>query len=98
MDSSQVIGIVSGGLLVSALGGAAEYLREKEMPSYKGLVRDFLIGAVLVVFLLQIMPESMSNIFQYLPSLKGLSTAMPSVSEITGGDAGPDLQIGPARF
>ena len=97
MDSSQVIGIVTGGVLVSALGGAAEYLREKEIPSYKGLVRDFLIGAVLVVFLLQIMPESMSNIFTFLPSFKGLTEVGPSVGSL-GGDAGPDLQIGPARF
>ena len=98
MDSSQLVGIVAGGLFVSALGGIAEYMREKEMPSYKGLARDFLIGAVLVVFLLQIMPESMSSILSFLPSLKGLTDAVPSVSTMTGGDAGPDLQIGPARF
>jgi hypothetical protein len=98
MDSSYVLGIVAGGAFVSALGGVAEYMREKEMPSYKGLVRDFLIGAVLVVFLLQIMPESMSNVLSYLPSFKSISDAVPSVSTMSGGDAGPDLQIGPARF
>ena len=97
MDSSSLMGIVAGGVLISALGGAAEYMREKEFPSYKGIVRDFLIGAVLVVFLLQIMPESMANVFTYLPSLKGLTDSVPSVSALTG-DAGPDLQIGPARF
>ena len=98
MDSSQLVGIVAGGVFVSALGGVAEYMREKEIPSYKGLIRDFLIGAVLVVFLLQIMPESMSNVLSFLPSLKGITDAVPSVSTMTGGDAGPDLQIGPARF
>ncbi len=97
MDSSQLIGIIAGGLLIATLGGAAEYMREKEMPNYKGIIRDFLIGAVLVVFLLQIMPESMANIFSYFPSLKGLQDSIPSVPQITG-DAGPDLQIGPARF
>jgi hypothetical protein len=98
MDSTQVLGIVAGGLLISALGGVAEYMREKEMPNPKGLVRDFLIGAVLVVFLLQIMPDSMEGVFSYLPSFKGISNAIPSVETITGGDAGPDLQLGPARF
>ena len=97
MDSSQVIGIVAGGVFVSALGGVAEYMREKELPSYKGLVRDFLIGAVLVIFLLQIMPDSMANVFAYLPSLKSLASSVPSVGELTG-DSGPDLQIGPPRF
>lgn len=98
MDSTQVLGIVAGGVLISALGGVAEYMREKEMPSPKGFVRDFIIGAVLVVFLLQIMPDSMSSVFAYLPSFKGISSAIPSVETITGGDAGPDLQLGPARF
>ena len=100
MDSTSIFGIVAGGLLTSALGGAAEYMREKEMPGYKSLVRDFLIGAVLVVFLLQIMPDSMANIFTFLPSLKGIVDVVPSVSSSMngGGDAGPDLQIGPARF
>ena len=97
MDSTRVMGIIAGGLLISSLGGVAEYMREKEMPSYKGLIRDFLIGAVLVVFLLQIMPDSMANVFTFLPTFKGLSDAVPSVGSL-GGDAGPDLQIGPARF
>jgi hypothetical protein len=97
MDSSSMVGIVAGGLFVSALGGVAEYVREKEIPSPKGMVRDFLIGAILVVFLLQIMPDSMTTLFAFLPSLKALQSAVPSV-ELGGGDAGPDLQLGPARF
>lgn len=81
---------------MSALGGVAEYVREKEMPSPKGMVRDFLIGAVLVMFLLQMMPDSMASLFAFLPSFKALKNAVPSVD--LGGDAGPDLQLGPARF
>ena len=98
MDSSQIMGIVAGGVLVSALGGVAEYMREKEMPSPKGFVRDFLIGSILVLFLLQIMPDSMANVFAYLPSMKGIIDSVPSVSTTVVGDSGPDLQIGPARF
>lgn len=97
MDSTSIFGIVAGGSLIATLGGVAEYMREKELPSYKSIVRDFLIGAVLVLFLLQIMPDSMANIFAYLPSLKGIASAVPSVGDLAG-DAGPDLQIGPARF
>ena len=96
MDSSNVFGIVTGGLFVSALGGIAEYMREKEIPSPKGIVRDFLIGSILVMFLLQIMPDSMMSLFAFLPTLKSLQNAVPSVD--LGGDAGPDLQLGPARF
>lgn len=97
MDSSHIIGMAIGGLLVSALGAGAEYMREKEIPSYKGIIRDFLIGAVLVIFLLQIMPDSMANLLNYLPSMKSITDSVPSVQDITG-DSGPDLQLGPARF
>jgi hypothetical protein len=44
------------------------------------------------------MPDSMGSVFAYLPSFKGITSAIPSVETITGGDAGPDLQLGPARF
>lgn len=102
MDSSGVLGIVAGGVVISTLGGIAEYMREKEMPGYKSLVRDFLIGAILIIFLLQIMPDSMTTVFAFLPSLKGFTDSIPSVSGLSGlsggGDSGPDLQIGPARF
>jgi hypothetical protein len=99
MDSTSILGIVAGGVLISALGGVAEYMREKELPGYKSLVRDFLIGAILVVFLLQIMPESMGSVFAFLPSLKMLSDVVPTSNPLSGGgDAGPDLQVGPARF
>ncbi len=97
MDSTQILGITLGGLFISALGGVAEYMREKQMPQPKGLLRDFLIGVVLVLFLLQIVPESMGNLFAFLPSLNTIKESMPAVPMV-GGDAGPDLQIGPARF
>lgn len=97
MDSTQILGITLGGLFISALGGVAEYMREKQMPQPKGLLRDFLIGVVLVLFLLQIVPESMGTLFAFLPTLNTIKESMPAVPMV-GGDAGPDLQIGPARF
>lgn len=95
MDSSSIFGIAVGGVIVSAVGGVAEYMREKEVPSYKSFVRDFLIGAILVLFLYQILPESMANLAAYLPSMKTITASIPTASV---GDAGPDLQMGPARF
>ena len=93
MNSTYVYGMLLGGTVVSALGGAAEYMKEKEIPSYKSLVRDFLVGAILVLFLLQIIPDSMENLMGSLPSL-----SIPSLGSMTGGSLEPDLQVGPARF
>lgn len=99
MDSTQILGITLGGLFISALGGVAEYMREKQMPQPKGMIRDFLIGVVLVMFLLQIVPESMGTLFAFLPTLNTIKDSIPAVPSMVGGaDIGPDLQIGPARF
>lgn len=102
MDSTQLMGIALGGIVIATLGAIAEYSRDKDtFPNYKGLARDFIVGAILVLFLLQIVPESMSSIFDKLPSLRSLSDSLPSVS-VGGGSPGvsfePDLQVGPARF
>lgn len=93
MNATYMYGMLLGGTVVSALGGAAEYMKEKEMPSYKSLVRDFLVGAILVLFLLQIIPDSMTTLVDALPSFPA-----GSLSSLTGGSIDPDLQVGPARF
>lgn len=87
-------GMLLGGVVVSALGGAAEYMKEKEMPSYKAVIRDFLVGAILVLFLLQIVPDSMESLVSFIPVLPG----MPDLSGLAGSSVEPDLQVGPARF
>ncbi len=91
MNATYIYGMLLGGTVVSALGGAAEYMKEKQMPSYKSLVRDFLVGAVLVLFLLQIVPDSMTSLVDALP-------ALPNLGAMAGGLVEPDLQVGPARF
>lgn len=90
MNATYMYGMLLGGTVVSALGGAAEYMKEKEMPSYKSLVRDFLVGAILVLFLLQIIPDSMTSLVDAFPTA--------SLASFTGGSIDPDLQVGPARF
>ena len=95
MNATYMYGMLLGGIVVSVLGGVAEYMKEnkREFPSYKGIVRDFLVGAVLVLFLLQIVPESMESLVGSLPSLPAVD-----LGGITGGSVEPDLQVGPARF
>lgn len=94
MNATYMYGMLLGGVVVSALGGVAEYMKEKEMPSYKAVVRDFLVGAILVLFLLQIVPDSMESLVSFIPAVPG----MPDLGSMTGGGVEPDLQVGPARF
>lgn len=94
MNATYVYGMLLGGVVVSALGGAAEYWKEKELPGYKSVVRDFLVGAIMVLFLLQIVPESMSSLLSFLPAMPEI----PSLGGMVGGAVEPELQVGPARF
>jgi hypothetical protein len=105
-------GLALGGMIIATLGGISEYLREKRLPSPKGLMRDFLIGAVMVGFLYQILPESMSTLTSYLPGIslpavagftglnfmkEGGSVPVPTPGTFAGG-FDPDLQIGMPKF
>jgi hypothetical protein len=84
-----------GGIVIAILGGISEYMKEKEIPGPKTVIRDFIIGVVLVGCILQIVPDSMVTVMDSLPSLKGLTESLPM--SMTGG-AEPELQVGPARF
>jgi hypothetical protein len=100
-------GLALGGVVIATLGGISEFVREKHLPSPKGVVRDFLIGAIMVAFLYQIIPESMNDLMGSfsglrLPALAGLSLLKgggetPSAGGGSGG-FDPDLQIGMPRF
>ena len=96
MNSSTLYGMALGGLVIATLGGISEYMKENEMPEMKTILRDFIIGVVLVGCILQMVPDSMVTLMDSLPSLKGLSESLPS--SITGGSLEPELQVGPARF
>lgn len=104
MMPTYLTGMILGGILISLLGSLGEYLRESTWPKPKAMTRDFLIGAMLVVFLMQILPESMTNLLGFLPSFEALRDKLSSLGSLTtavgasGDISGPDLQLGPVRF
>ena len=95
MDTSQLLAVALGGTTISVLGGIAEYMKEKEMPRVKGILRDFIIGAVLTLLLFQLLPESMNEISQSFTSLGSLTSVLPSMSS---GGVDPELQVGIPKF
>lgn len=92
---TTVIGMLLGGTVISALGGLSEYVKENQFPSIKAVVRDFIIGSILMVFILQFVPsDSIDTILSYIPSF---DLTKLDVSTITG-VVEPDLQVGPVKF
>ncbi len=95
MDTSQLLAIALGGITISVLGGIAEYMKEKQMPRVKGILRDFIIGSILTLLLFQLIPDSMSELSHSFPSLGSISSVLPSMS---GGGIDPELQVGIPKF
>jgi hypothetical protein len=98
-NTSLFISVLIGGILISLLGTAQTIYIQKEQFQAKGAARDFFIGAILVTFLYQIVPESVTGFGSFLKDMK-----MPDMKSLTGGGSEPtlnpdfDLQVGVARF
>ena len=98
-NTSLIISVLIGGLLISLLGTAQTIYIQKEDFQPKGAMRDFFIGTILVTFLYQIVPESVTGFGSMLKDVK-----VPDLKSFTGGGAEPklnpdfDLQVGVARF
>jgi hypothetical protein len=97
-----------GGSVIAALGaGSAMFLEEKK-PTVKSVSRDFIIGAFMVVMIMQLLPESTSSIIQYLLTLAPLSlfTSAPaaiaesaaSLGASVGGGDEVEVKVGVPKF
>jgi hypothetical protein len=61
------------------MSGASTYYVEKQMPKAKAITRDFILGAVLVLCIMQILPESVSKSLVMLLSLSSLFNMKNSI-------------------
>jgi hypothetical protein len=66
-------GMALGGVLISAIGAASSTFAEGKKPTVKSVSRDFIIGAVMVALIIQLLPESSTTMIQFLLGLVPLS-------------------------
>lgn len=74
---------ILGGITLCAMSSASTYYVEKEVPKAKALARDFLLGAILVLCIMQILPESVANGVAMLLSF----TSVFSMKNMVGGSS-----------
>ena len=86
-------GMAIGGLTLSALGAGSTVLIEKGTPGPKGLIRDFLIGAILVAFIMQLLPESAASLINTI-----MAFAPTSLAAIKMGGGDEEVQVGVPKF
>lgn len=91
-SSTLAAGIILGGVTISSIGSLSTYMFEKKQPTVKSIIRDFIIGCVMVLMLLQLLPDSVTSVMSFLPTM----------TKMVGGvnDSVPDLeiQVGPPGF
>jgi len=97
MSTSPLVpGMIIGGIVISCLGAGSTYLLEEKKPSIKSVGRDFIIGAIMVMMILQLLPESSTYLIEYVLSLIPLSLA--STAKIGGGETEVEVKVGVPRF
>jgi len=64
-----------GGVALTTMSSVSTYYVEKEMPKLKAVARDFILGVVLVLCIMQILPESVSSSVATLLSFMSVFSA-----------------------
>lgn len=67
--SALVPGMIIGGVFISALGAGSTLALEEKQPTLKSLSRDFIIGSVMMMMVLQLLPESTTSMVQWVLGL-----------------------------
>lgn len=83
-----VTGILFGGIFISSLGALSTYTLEKKNPTIKTVSRDFIIGSILFLFIMQLLPESSAAIIAFLLSYIPASISNDDI----------DIEIGMPKF
>jgi len=86
-------GMLLGGIVLSIIGSGSAFLLEKKAPTAKGVVRDFLIGAVMVAFIMQLLPESAGSLIGSIMAWAPLSAVSlaPTIDDM-------EVQVGVPKF
>ena len=89
-------GMAIGGITLSVLGAGSTVLFEKGTPGPKGLFRDFLIGAIMVAFIMQLLPESATSLIKSIMTFAPASLA--AIKMGGGGSGDEEVQVGVPKF
>ena len=97
--------MVLGGVLISAIGAASSIFTEDKKPTVKSISRDFIIGSVMILLVMQLLPESSSTLIKFVVGLAPLSLFQGNGRERVasgGGGIGAsddlEVKVGVPRF
>lgn len=97
-SQTMLFGMAIGGAVIASIGAAAGYAMEKKKPTVKSTVRDFIIGTILVLLLLQILPDSAQTLVDTMKSIPSFSPGSLMSGGGVGSGADMDIQVGIPKF
>jgi hypothetical protein len=96
--TALVPGMIIGGVFISALGAGSTLVLEEKQPTLKSLSRDFIIGSLMMMMVLQLLPESTTSMVQWLLGLVPMSL----FNRLQAGGAeqvdGVEVKVGVPKF
>ncbi len=81
------VGPIFGGVILSLMSVGGTYYVERKIPATKIIARDFILGAILVLCIMQFLPESVTKAIAGIISVSSLianktASTMASVSTV----------------
>lgn len=98
MSTTLAAGIALGGVIISALGAVSVYTIDKKQPTVKSLMRDFIIGCVLVLMLVQLLPDSVQTLMGFLPSVSSMVGGAVAMASSASPSNEMEIQVGVPGF
>lgn len=100
MSSSMLAaGIAIGGVTIAGVGAVSTYYMDNKKPSIKSIMRDFIIGSVLVLMLIQLLPDSIQQVASFLPSFSSVATMVGGAAEtVAAATNDMEIQVGVPGF
>jgi hypothetical protein len=100
MSSSMLAaGIAIGGVTIAGVGAVSTYYMDNKKPSIKSIMRDFIIGSVLVLMLIQLLPDSIQQVASFLPSFSSVATMVGGATEtVAAATNDMEIQVGVPGF
>jgi len=84
-----LLGAALGGTTLSLLSAAGTFALEKQEPTLKTLSRDFILGAILFLMIMQLLPESTGNLVSYIISFISIPAFFSMAKKVVP-DVNPD--------
>jgi hypothetical protein len=91
--------MILGGVIISAVGAASTYFAEGKNPAVKSVGRDFVIGSVMVLMIMQLLPESSTSVVDFFMGLIPLTLFQtPAVSAVVTAVEEMEVKVGVPQF